>query len=171
MFGDFKLCLQEFITKKIINNPFKSIRARSSSIYSTSLKGESKIKSALLSSSVAVILISIPGILSSLLLLYIPSKIGIVGFSAYTQQLQPQQNSLDQSFSSLQITQSKVQAATAPGTWGHGVPSLYNILGQDLLKILEITAVGCILAYLIIRILLNRAKEKEKGKMVMHQQQ
>jgi putative effector of murein hydrolase LrgA (UPF0299 family) len=122
-------------------------------------------------------LISIAGILSSLLLLYIPSKIGIVGFSAYAQkpqqqqQQQLQQNSLDQLSSSLQIAQSKVQAATAPGAWGHGVSSLHNISSQDLLTILGITAVGCILAYLIIRILLNRAKEKEKGKMVMHQQQ
>jgi putative effector of murein hydrolase LrgA (UPF0299 family) len=117
-------------------------------------------------------LISIAGILSSLLLLYIPSKIGIVGFCAYAQQLlQLQQNSLDQLSSSLQIAQSKVQAATAPGAWGHGVSSLHNISSQDLLTILGITAVGCILAYLIIRILLNRAKEKEKGKMVMHQQQ
>jgi hypothetical protein len=57
MFSDFKLSLQEFITKKIINNPFKSIRARSSSIYSTSSKGESKRKSALLSSSSSVLLV------------------------------------------------------------------------------------------------------------------
>ena len=73
--------------------------------------------------------------------------------------------------SSLQIAQSKVQAATAPGAWGHGVPSLHNISSQDLLTILGITTVGCILVYLIIRIMLNRAKEKEKGMMVMHQQQ
>jgi len=128
---DFKLCLQEFITKKIINNLFKSIRARSTSISPTSLKDESKRKS-LSSSSVVVSLISILGFLSSLLLLYIPSKIGIVGFSAYAQQqlqqqlpqsLQLQQNSLDQLSSSLQIAQSKVQAATAPGACGHGVPS------------------------------------------------
>src|SRR5215212_7268052 len=144
------MCLQEFITKKIINNPFKSLRARSISISSTSLKDESKRKS---SSSVVVSLISIAGILSSLLLLYIPSKIGFIGFSAYAQQPQPQpqQNSLDQLSSSLQIAQSKVQAATAPGAWGHGVPSLHNISSQDLLTILGITAVGCILAYLIIR--------------------
>jgi len=88
MLGDFKLCLQEFITKKIINNLFKSIRARSTSISSSSLKDESKRKS-LSSSSVVVSLISILGFLSSLLLLYIPSKIGIVGFSAHAQQ-QPQ---------------------------------------------------------------------------------
>jgi hypothetical protein len=48
---------------------------------------------------------------------------------------------------------------------------LHNISRQDLLTILGITTVGCILAYLIIRILLNRAKEIEKGKMVMRQQQ
>ena len=168
------MSLQEFINKKIIDNLFKSIMARSTSLSPTSLKDESKRKSS--SSSDAVILISIPGILSSLLLLYIPSKIGIVGFSAYTQQqpqlqLQLPQNSLDQSFSSLQIAQSKVQSATAPGAWGHGAPSLHNMSNQDLLTILGITAVGCILAYLIIRILLNRSKEKEKGMMVMHQQQ
>src|SRR3954453_4697088 len=162
------MILQEFITKKIINNLFKLIRAKSSSISPTSLKDESKRKSS--SSSVAVILISIPGILSSLLLLYIPTKIGIVGFSAYAPQ-QPQQNSLHQFSSSLQIAQSKVQFATAPSAWGHGVPSLHNISNQDLLAILGIITVGCILAYLIIIILLNRAKEKEKGMMVMHQQQ
>jgi|tagenome__1003787_1003787.scaffolds.fasta_scaffold20445707_2 hypothetical protein len=112
---------REFITKKIINNLFKSIRARSTLISPTSLKDESKRKS----SSVVVSLISIPGILSSLLLLYIPSKIGIVGFSAYAQPQpqQLQQNSLDQLSRSLQIAQSKVQDATTPDAWGHGVPS------------------------------------------------
>ena len=87
MLGDFVTSLQEFITKKIINNLFKSIMARSTSISPTLLKDESKRKS--LSSSVVVSLISILGFLSSLLLLYIPSKIGIVGFSAHAQQ-QPQ---------------------------------------------------------------------------------
>jgi hypothetical protein len=36
--------------------------------------------------------------------------------------------------------------------------------------IVEITSVGCILAYLIARILLNRTKEKVEKKMVMYQQ-
>ena len=80
-------------------------------------------------SASVVSLISVVGVLSSLLL-YIPSKIGIVGFSAYTQHQpqQPQQNSLDQISSSLELVQSKVQTATSPGAWGHGVPTLYNIL-------------------------------------------
>jgi len=94
MLGDFVTSLQEFITKKIINNLFKSIMARSTSIFPTSLKDESKRKSSS-SSSVVVSLISILGFLSSLLLLYIPSKIGIVGFSAYAQP-QPLPQSLQQ---------------------------------------------------------------------------
>jgi hypothetical protein len=111
------------------------------------------------------------GVLSSLLL-YIPSKIGIGGMYAYAQQQQQQQqqqNTLDQLSSSLQIAQSKVQDATSPGAWGHGVPSLYKISTQDLLMILGITTVGCIAACLIVRIMLNRAKEKEQ-KRVMYQQ-
>ena len=46
-----------------------------------------------------------------------------------------------------------------------------NLSAQDLLMILGITGAGCILAYVIVRILLNRTgfKEKEK-KIVMYQQ-
>jgi hypothetical protein len=93
---------REFITKKIIY-PIKTM-------------GKSLSKAPKKSASI-VSLISVVGVLSSLLLLYIPSKIGIVGFSAYAPQ-QPQQNSLDQISSSLEIAQSKVQAATALGAWG-----------------------------------------------------
>jgi len=71
----------------------------------------------------------------------------------------------------LQIAQSKVQAATSPDAFGHGVPSLHNISSQYLLTILGITTTGCIFVYLIIRIILNRTKEKEKEeKTVMYQQ-
>jgi len=65
------------------------------------------------------------GILSSLLL-HIPSKIGIGRKYTYAQQQQQQQTGVDADplSSSLQIAQSKVHAATSPGAWGHGVPSL-----------------------------------------------
>ena len=46
---------------------------------------------------------------------------------AYAQQQQQQQHAgvdTDPLSSSLQIAQSKVHAATSPGAWGHGVPSL-----------------------------------------------
>jgi hypothetical protein len=70
----------------------------------------------------------------------------------------------------LQIAQSKIQAATSTCTWGHGMPSLYKISTQDLLKILGITNIGCIAAYLIAKILLNHVKEKEDEKsIIMHQ--
>jgi len=62
------------------------------------------------------------GVLSSLLL-HIPSKIGIGRKYTYAQQQQTGVDA-DPLSSSLQIAQSKVHAATSPGAWGHGVPSL-----------------------------------------------
>ena len=116
-------------------------------------------------------LISLIGILAPILL-YIPIKIGIAGdrFSAYAQQ---QQQSIvsDPLSDTLQIAQSKVQSAISPAAFGHGVPSLYNLSTQDLLMILGITGAGCILAYVIVRILLTRTGFKEKEKTVMHHQQ
>lgn len=144
--------LQEFITKKII--------------YPIKTTGKSLTKKPKKSGSV-VSLISVVGILSSLLL-YIPSKIGIVSLYAHAQQQQQQQYAIDQLSSSLQITQSRVQTATSPGAWGHGVPSLHNLSSQDLLMMLGMTSIGCIAAYLIVRIILNRAKEKEEEKRVIY---
>jgi hypothetical protein len=122
--------------------------------------------------SKSVGLISIFRILSTLLL-YIPINFELIGnrIGAYAQQQQQQQAGVvtDPLSSSLQIAQSKVQAATSPGAWGHGVPSLHNLSNQDLLTILGITSIGCIAAYLIVRIMLSRTKEKEDKKMVMHQ--
>jgi len=63
------------------------------------------------------------GVLSSLLL-HIPSKIGIGRKYTYAQQQQQTCVDADLLSSSLQIAQSKVHAATSPGAWGHGVPSL-----------------------------------------------
>ncbi len=157
MLGDFQvMSLQQFITNKIIN------RIKSMGKFSSSKPKKSK--------ATVVSLISAVGVLSSLLL-HIPSKMRIGGTYAYAQQQQAAV-ATDPLSSSLQIAQSKVQAATSPGAWGHGVPSLHNISSQDLLMILGITSIGCIAAYLIIRIMLNRAKEKEEQekRMVMYQQ-
>ncbi len=153
------MSLQQFITNKIIN------RVKLIGKFSSEPKK---------SKATVVSLISAVGVLSSLLL-HIPSKIGIGGMYAYAQQQQQQQQAgvvTDPLSSSLQIAQSKVQAATSPGAWGHGVPSLHNLSNQDLLTILGITSIGCIAAYLIIRIMLSRAKEKEEeqenSKMTMY---
>ena len=127
--------------------------------------------------SKSVGLISIFRILSTLLL-YIPINFDIIEnrIIAYAQQ-QQEQNSVaaDPLYISLQIAQSKVQSATSPGAWGHGVPYLHHISSQDLLMIFGITGIGCIVAYLIVRIMLNCVKEKEqeeqkeKSKRVMYQ--
>ena len=148
MLGDFQMILQQFITNKIIN------RVKSMGKFSEPKK------------SIGVIsLILAVGVLSSLLL-HIISKIGIgEGMYAYAQQQQAGV-ATDPLSSSLQIAQSKVQAATSPGAWGHGVPSLHNLSSQDLLTIFGITSIGCIAAYLIVRIMLSRSKEKEDKKMV-----
>jgi hypothetical protein len=159
MLGGFQvMSLQEFITNKIIK-PIKSMGKSFLSSY------KPKDSTALGS------LISLIGILAPILL-YIPIKMGITGdrFAVYAQQ-QQQSVVSDPLSDSLQIAQSKVQAATAPGAFGHGVPSLYNLSTQDLLMILGITGAGCILAYVIVRILLTRARLKEKEKkMVMYHQ-
>jgi hypothetical protein len=163
MLVDFQvMSLQQFITNKIINRIIKSMGKSSSST-------EPKKSTGIVS------LISAVGVLSSLLL-HIPSKIGIGGMYAYAQQQQTgvAAAAADPLSSSLQIAQSKVQAATSPGAWGHGVPSLHNLSSQDLLMILGITGIGCIAAYLIVRIMLNRTtkeKQEEQKKMVMYQQQ
>src|SRR3954453_11132282 len=148
--------LKEFVTNKIINPIIKTMGK-------SSLSWRSKKSAAVVS------LISLTGILSSLLL-YIPAKIGIIEDRfAYAQQ--QQQTVADSLSDSLQIAQSKVQAATSPGAWGHGVPSLYKISSQDLLMIFGISTAGCILAYFIIKIILNRnSKEKERSKMAVYQQ-
>jgi hypothetical protein len=168
MLGDFQvMSIQQFITNKIIN-PVKSMRARSSLPSSSELK-RSKV----------VNLISVFGLVSTLLL-YIPIKLGIIegnrfaGAALASAQKQQQRQTgvaaADPLSSSLQIAQSKVQAATSPGAWGHGVSSFHNLSNQDLLIILGITSIGCILAYLTVRIMFNRAKEKEHKDMIMYQQ-
>ena len=155
MLGDFQLMsLQQFITNKIIN------RVKSMGKFSSEPKK---------SKATVVSMISAVGVLSSLLL-HIPNKMRIGGgMYAYAQQQQAAV-ATDPLSSSLQIAQSKVQSATSTGAWGHDVPSLHNISSQDLLMILGITSIGCIAAYLIVRIMLNRVKEREEKRIVMHQQ-
>jgi hypothetical protein len=152
MLGDFKgMNPKEFVTNRIIN-PIKSV-GRSKSIKPRNSKGV-----------VVVSLISLAGLLSSAALLsFVPGKIEIREIFAASAYASQQHATVSDPLSdSLQIAQSKVQSATAPGAFGHGVPSLYNISIQDLLTILGITGVGCILTYFIARALLNRIKEKEE---------
>ena len=84
------------------------------------------------------------------------------GTMAYAQ-LEQQAQAIDPWSEALRTAQSKVEAATAPEAFGHGVPDLHNLTTQDILLVFGVAAIGSILAYAIIYHLLNRDKEKTKS--------
>ena len=86
---------------------------------------------------------------------------------AYAQQQQHADVDTDPLSSSLQIAQSKVQAATSPCTWGHGLSSLHKISTQDLLMMFRITSIGRVIVYLIVISMLNHVKTKEEQKRIV----
>jgi hypothetical protein len=53
-----------------------------------------------------------------------------------------------------------VEAATSPGAFGHGVPDLYNITTQELLMAFGVTAIGGILVYALINLIIHRERIK-----------
>ncbi len=89
------------------------------------------------------------------------------GIMAHAQLEQQQQQTADPWSEALRVAQSKVEAATAPGAFGHGVPDLHNLTTQDLLMVFGVAAVGSILVYAIINHLLNRSKAKTKGEQLI----
>ena len=80
------------------------------------------------------------------------------GIMAYAQQ--QAQAALDPWSEALRTAQSKVEAATTPGAFGHGVPGLYDMTPQDMLLVFGVAAIGSILVYAIANHLLNRSREK-----------
>jgi hypothetical protein len=81
------------------------------------------------------------------------------GIMAYAQQ-QAQAAVLDPWSEALRTAQSKVEAATTPGAFGHGVPGLHNMTPQDILLVFGVAAVGSVLVYAIANHLLNNRREK-----------
>ncbi len=79
------------------------------------------------------------------------------GIMAYAQQ---QAQAIDPWSEALRTAQSKVEAATTPGAFGHGVPGLYDMTPQDILLVFGVAAMGGILVYAIAGHLLNRSREK-----------
>ncbi len=127
---------KEFISKRIVN-PIKSVGKSMPKLF---LGG----------------LVSILGVLP---LASLPNK----GLTAYAQH---QALAIDPWFEPLRIAQAKVEAATSPGAFGHGVPDLQNFTTQDILFVFGVAAAGSILAYTIVNYLLNRSKEKAKSEML-----
>ena len=75
-------------------------------------------------------------------------------------QLEQQAQAIDPWSEALRVAQSKVEAATTPGAFGHGVPDLYDMTPQDILLLLGVAAMGSMLVYIIANHLLNRSKER-----------
>ena len=79
------------------------------------------------------------------------------GMTAYAQQLHPQNT--DPWYQSLEIAHSKVQAALSPGAFGHGVPGLHNMSTNDILVLLGLSALGFMVVYIAVKVLLRYLKE------------
>ncbi len=75
-------------------------------------------------------------------------------------QLEQQAQAIDPWSEALRTAQSKVEAATTPGAFGHGVPGLYDMTPQDILLVFGVAAMGSMLVYVIANHLLNRSKER-----------
>jgi hypothetical protein len=124
---------KEIIRKKIIN-PLRSV-------------GKSKPK---------LFLVGLVSLFGALPLASLPNRV----ITAYAQQ---QAQALDPWSDALRTAQAKMEAATSPGAFGHGVPDLQNLTTQDVLFVFGVAAFGSILAYVIANYLLNRSKEKLKS--------
>ena len=130
---------KEIISKKIIN-PIKSVGKSVPKLFSVGL-------------------VSLLGMMP---LVSLPNR----GIMAYAQ-LEQQQQAVDSWSEALRAAQSKVEAATSPGAFGHGVPGLHNLTTLDLLMVFGIAAVGSILVYAIANHLLNRNKVKTKSEQLI----
>ena len=128
---------KEIIRKKIIN-PIRSV-------------GKSKPK---------LFLVGLVSLFGALPLASLPNRV----ITAYAQQ---QAQALDPWSEALRTAQAKMEAATSPGAFGHGVPDLQNLTTQDVLFVFGVVAVGSILTYIIANHLLNQSKEKLKSEGVI----
>ena len=120
---------KEFVTKIII----EPIRSKQRMIWGLSIRKK----------------LVLPGIMALLSL--------VSGNSiAYAQTLgeQQQQQLADPFVESLNMAKTKVEVATSVGAFGNGVPELYNISVQTLMLVFTITAVGAIVTYIAIKMLL-----------------
>jgi hypothetical protein len=124
---------KEIIRKKIVN-PLRSV-------------GKSKPK---------LFLVGLVSLFGALPLASLPNRV----ITAYAQQ---QAQTLDPWSEALRTAQAKVEAATSPGAFGHGVPDLQNLTTQDVLLVFGVVAVGSIMTYMIANHFLNRSKEKLKS--------
>ena len=101
-------------------------------------------------------LIGLVSLLGALPLASLPNRV----LTAFAQQ---QGQALDPWSEALRTAHAKVEAATSPGAFGHGVPDLHNLTPHDLVFVFGLIAAGSVLVYTITKYLLNRSKEKVKS--------
>ena len=107
-------------------------------------------------------LVGLVSLLGALPLASLPNKV----VTAYAQQQQAQ--AIDRWSEALRTAQAKGEVATSPGASGNGVPDLQNWTTPDLLFVFEVVVAGSILAYIIVKYLHHRSKEKVKRDIVVH---
>ncbi len=106
------------------------------------------------------------GLVSLLSLLPLPS-LPNRGIMAYAQLESHQQaQAIDPWSEALRTAQAKVEAATSPGAFGHGVPDLHNLTTSDILLVFGVAAVGSVLAYAAISHLLHHMKRTKSGQLI-----
>jgi hypothetical protein len=101
-------------------------------------------------------LIGLVSLLGALPLASLPNRV----LTAFAQQ---QTQAPDPWSEALRTARAKMEAATSPGAFGHGVPDIQNLTPQDILFVFGVVAAGSILMYTLADHLLNRSKEKLKS--------
>lgn len=105
-------------------------------------------------------LVGLVSLLGAIPLASLPNRV----LTAYAQQ---QAQAVDPWSEALSIAQAKVESATSPGAFGHGVPDLQNLTTQDTLFIFGVAAVGSIMVYTIANRLLIQSKQKAKSERLI----
>jgi len=108
-------------------------------------------------SKLKLFLVGLVSIVGTLPLASLPNRV----LTAYAQQ---QGEVLDPWSEALRVARAKMEAATSPGAFGHGVPDLQNLTTQEVLFVFGVVVGGSILAYTIVNTILNWSKEKVKSR-------
>ncbi len=91
------------------------------------------------------------------------------GMTAYAQQIQQQSQipTTDPWYHSLELAQSKVQAALSPGAFGHGVPGLHNLTTNDVLMAFGICVLTAIVVFTAVRALPKHINKQKIGRALL----
>lgn len=108
-------------------------------------------------SKLKLFLVGLVSIVGTLPLASLPNR----ALTAYAQQ---QGELLDPWSEAFGVARAKMEAATSPGAFGHGVPDLQNLTTQEVLFIFGVAVGGSILAYTIVNTILNWSKGKVKSR-------